>query len=916
MVLRDSLFKHIRDLGSCDGMKQLSPEGVPLLATMRRLDSATPPPKPSSYERDFLDLLGKRLWGEGPSSELADCSLQPRSGSPFHAHRLVLQARCPYLASMVAATSAQSPSTQLDCEREELLSVLRHLYADELPTQVDAAALLRLRSVAQEFALPALDDAVSSVLAQQLIPSLCCDLLREIGREEARARLAHSAAAPTCAALRRACSEYAAQCPSEMFECEAFQHLPAAQQVWLFATCFEGRELHVFAEGLPAALTSSAEELLHALLAPPFSCAIDGLPMAQPGGAIAAVTPLQTALTKHNWRGATLLLDAGASPQPTNATGGRTLLHVAAEAGDAQVCTYLAQRGSAPVNAVDADGYSPLDLAVLHEHASATTALRERGALSRYSKEGDSLLHHLATSGRAVSLRLLLSADNVDAPNEAGLTPLHLATFAGQSESARPLLEARADLHKMASGGGARFGGRVLGNALHLACRRGEEALVLLLLEHGANVASKVSATGEAALHLAAPYPPVARLLLLGGAGVEPREGAGPTPLQHAVVAPTAALECCRILLDAGARSNTADFVLKQTPLHRLCDQPVGVEEDYKALEVLFLLHRHGAGLNAQDKHGNTPIMYAAFKGHDLLALALVAGGASPNVPNNDGICALSSLPPKQEALRGARAVSRELRGSMLARIAQPLPWLPDHMMDHCQVCVDPFSASNRRHHCRHCGRIVCATCSEHKLAIPKFGLMKPERVCIECRPILEAYGDRPLGPPSTGAALLAAQHAVQVEREAVQHNVVDHLESQLRKTAGVTTGAEPPWPKTPSSSAALPPAALPTPPLDDNPFGPSASPADANPFGTAAAPDLAHAFGGAGGPGMLSRRNNAKNANPFSAEDLQPSGVLPFDGGAVANPFDEEAEQVATLMKNPFDSDGELVGPQRERRR
>ena len=844
----------------------------------------------SSYERDFLDLLGKRLWDEGPSSELADCSLQPRSGTPFHAHRLVLQARCPHLASMVAATSAQSPSTQLDCEREELLHVLRHVYADELPTQVDASALLRLRSVAQEFALPALDDAVSSVLAQQLIPSLCCDLLREISREEARARLAHSAAAPTCAALRRACSKYATQCPSEMFECEAFQRLPAAQQVWLFATCFEGRELHVFAEGLPSALTSSAEELLHALLAPPFSCAIDGLPMAssaQPGGAIAAVTPLQTALTKHNWRGATLLLDAGASPQPTNAAGGRTLLHVAAEAGDAHVCTYLAQRGSAPVNAVDADGYSPLDLAVLHEHASATTALRERGALSRYSKEGDSLVHYLATSGRAVSLRLLLSADNVDAPNEAGLTPLHLAAFAGQSESARPLLEARADLHKMASGGGARFGGRVLGNALHLACRRGDEALVLLLLEHGANVASKVSATGEAALHLAAPYPPVARLLLQAGAGVEDRDVAGLTPLQHAVVAPTGALECCRILLDAGARSNTADYVLKQTPLHRLCDQPIGVEESYKALEVLFLLHRHGAGLNAQDKHGNTPIMYAAFKGHDLLALALVAGGASPNVPNNDGICALSSLAPKHEAFRGARAVSRELRGSMLARIAQPLPWLPDHMMDHCQVCFDPFSASNRRHHCRHCGRIVCATCSEHKLPIPKFGLMKPERVCIECRPILEAYGDRPLGPPSTGAALLAAQHAVQVEREAVQHSVVDHLESQL-----------------------------PTPSLD-NPFGPSVSPAGANPFGTAAAPDLAHAFGGAGGPGILSRRNSAKNANPFSAEDLQSSGVLPFDGGVVANPFDEEAEQVAALMKNPFaDSDGESVGPQRERRR
>lgn len=890
----------------------------------------------------------------GPSADLSDITLQARTGAPLRAHALVLRARCPHLAQLVSATAISS--TQVDCERDELLNILRYAYVADLPMHAEASMLVRLRCLAQDFGLLALDKDITEALTKMLSPSLCCELLREVGREEARARLAHDEAAPTCAELKSACGEFATEFPDKVFDSDAFQHIPTAQQVWLFATCYEGHALHVLASALPAALVPSVEELLHALLAPPYSCAIDGLPSGAAGlfggsgsgGSAAEVSPLQMALTKHNWRAATLLLDAGASTQPANASGGRTLLHAVAEAGDAQACTYLAQRGTTRIlNAVDTDGYSPLDLAVLSEQTAAAAVLRERGGLTRYAQDGESLVHCLASTGRESALALLLSADNADVPNEAGLTPLQLATFHRHAGCVKLLLSAGADVSKAASGGGPKYGGCVFGTALHIASRHGDSALVEILLEKGANVAAKIPATGEVALHLAAMHPPVARLLLQVGAGLEDRDTAGLTPLQHAVVAPVDALACCRVLLDAGCRPNTAEHLFKQTPLHRLCDRrpsaPGGTAPaDIHALEVLFLLHRHGANLNAQDKHGNTPLMYAAFRGQDVLALALVAGGASPNVPNNDLLCALSSQPHRAEPFRDARAVTKEIRSAMLARIAQPLPWLPDQMMPHCQICVTPFSASNRRHHCRHCGRIVCTTCSEHKLPILKFGLDKPTRVCNECKPIVETYGDRPLGPPSTAPAMLAAQ-------QQLQENVAEHLDAQLGKTTRGASADDPLSPATPSTPpivvspqtapptplsatlGLLPPAPSSmlsppsTPPgaaavtdgamscramVSANPFGAASAPADANPFGAASTPADANPFGSAAPSADRTSSGTRRSANPFgsfSSADLPPeaAGVAP---AVAANPFD--AEQVAAAMPNPFDSPVEIPFP------
>ena len=131
------------------------------------------------------------------------------------------------------------------------------------------------------------------------------------------------------------------------------------------------------------------------------------------------------------------------------------------------MCGYLAKRG-AMVNASDADGASPLDVAVLNAHPAAATAIREHGGISIYRCDGSSLIHRMAIEGRVDALALLVTSESVDVPNAAGWPPLQLACQHGHCEAARILLEARADVHssmQRSEVGGGRNGSGTDGGA-------------------------------------------------------------------------------------------------------------------------------------------------------------------------------------------------------------------------------------------------------------------------------------------------------------------------------------------------------------------------------------------------------------------------------------------------------------------
>ncbi|XP_001920918.3 zinc finger FYVE domain-containing protein 16 isoform X2 [Danio rerio] len=58
-------------------------------------------------------------------------------------------------------------------------------------------------------------------------------------------------------------------------------------------------------------------------------------------------------------------------------------------------------------------------------------------------------------------------------------------------------------------------------------------------------------------------------------------------------------------------------------------------------------------------------------------------------------------------------------------------PWVPDSEAPNCMNCMQKFTFTKRRHHCRACGKVYCASCCNRKCRL-KY-LDKEARVCVIC---------------------------------------------------------------------------------------------------------------------------------------------------------------------------------------
>ncbi len=59
--------------------------------------------------------------------------------------------------------------------------------------------------------------------------------------------------------------------------------------------------------------------------------------------------------------------------------------------------------------------------------------------------------------------------------------------------------------------------------------------------------------------------------------------------------------------------------------------------------------------------------------------------------------------------------------------------WMKDEGAGACVDCGVKFTIYERRHHCRHCGKVFCSSCTQYKAEIPRLKIMQPVRVCKSC---------------------------------------------------------------------------------------------------------------------------------------------------------------------------------------
>ena len=59
--------------------------------------------------------------------------------------------------------------------------------------------------------------------------------------------------------------------------------------------------------------------------------------------------------------------------------------------------------------------------------------------------------------------------------------------------------------------------------------------------------------------------------------------------------------------------------------------------------------------------------------------------------------------------------------------------WQGDSEVAECPHCHVSFSFLLRKHHCRLCGSVVCASCSKHSSPLPTYGFCKHVRICDKC---------------------------------------------------------------------------------------------------------------------------------------------------------------------------------------
>ena len=341
------------------------------------------------------------------------------------------------------------------------------------------------------------------------------------------------------------------------------------------------------------------------------------------------------------------------------------------------VCLAAGSTLAAPaIQKADADGNTPLHLAVLRGDAGAVEALLKAGAdASAVNAAGATPLHYAAANERIVTA-LLAHGAPVNAVSKLAHTPLSLAVLHPDSYVvARRLIEAGADAKY-------RIGDEI-SVVLCLAITGGDRRTVELLLEHGAEVNP---ATGDLPMVTAASSgdTEMIKLLLAHGGNVNCRNSEwDPQPLSIALA--WSQLEAAKLFIERGA-----DLTVRIPFSMRPPVMVLSAYDDTRDPTIARLLVARGVDINAADDNGETALSYALKRGSasPLVAFLREAGAKEPMTPRRTKTVPSRALPTEPAARRAMirtsvqRAIDR-VQPSSKAFLQVPLV----HDQQKCTSC-------------------------------------------------------------------------------------------------------------------------------------------------------------------------------------------------------------------------------------